>query len=100
MMITPMLRTACDAPTRPLARPAPLRQTLPDSSAASQAMQGDFRRTVEAHRDDARSRTDGGVAAHVLVLPGARPHPSRQHRFELDRDRSGQAKLAAMRMAG
>src|ERR1700730_354466 len=99
MMITPILRTAWDASISPLARPAPLRQTLLDSSAASQAMQGNFRRTVEAHGDDARSRTDRGVAAHVVIPPSARPHSSRQDRFQLDRNRSRETKLTPMRMA-
>jgi hypothetical protein len=45
-------------------------------SAAPKAMQGNFRRTVQAHRNDARSCTYRGVAAHVLILPSSRPHSS------------------------
>src|ERR1700730_3986366 len=72
---------------------------ISSSSAAPKAMQGDFRRTVQAHGNDARSRTHGRVAAHVVVLPGSRPHSPWQHRLQLDRDRSGKTKLAAMGMA-
>src|SRR5437879_997729 len=57
-------------------------------SAAPKAMQCDFRRTVQAHGNDARSCTHGGVAAHVVILPGSRSHPSWQHSLQLDRNRS------------
>src|SRR6267378_6982405 len=68
-------------------------------SAAPKAMQGDFRRTVQAHCNDARTSTHGGVASHVVILPSSRPHPSWQHRLQLDRDRSRETKLATVRMA-
>jgi hypothetical protein len=67
-------------------------------SAAPKAMQCDFRRTVQAHRNDARSCTYRGVAYHVAILPGSRSHPSWQHRLQLDRNRSRKAKLATVRV--
>src|SRR5712664_3013359 len=68
-------------------------------SAAPKAMQGDFRRTVEAHRNDARSRTYRGVAAHVVILPSSRPHTSRQYRIKYDRNRSWQTDLPTVRVS-
>ena len=61
-------------------------------------MQSNFGRAIETHGKDARSRTYRGVAGHVLVLPGASAHPSRQHRLQFDRNRPGQADLASVRM--
>src|ERR1700730_4804602 len=72
---------------------------ISSSSAAPKAMQGDFRRTVQAHGNDARSCAHGSVAAHVVVLPGPRPNSSWQRRLQLDRDRARKTKLAAMGVA-
>src|ERR1700682_2449219 len=71
----------------------------PSPSAAPKAMQGDFRRTVKAHRNDAGSCAHRGVAAHVVILPGSRPHSPWQHRLQLDRNGSRKTKLATVRMA-
>src|SRR4029077_18751176 len=68
-------------------------------SAAPKAMQGDFRGTVEAHRDDARSCTYRGVAAHAVILPGSRPHSSRQYCLKYDRNGSWQTDLPTVRMS-
>src|SRR5450432_2591729 len=68
-------------------------------SAAPKAMQGNFRRTVQAYGNDARSCAHGSVAAHVVVLPGSRPHSPWQRRLQLDRDGAGKTKLAAMGVA-
>ena len=62
-------------------------------------MQRDLRRAVDAHRKDARPDPDGGVPDHLVIFPGARPHPPREDRIERDRDGAGQANLAAMSMA-
>ena len=62
-------------------------------------MQGNFRRAVDADRDDARSDADRGVPNHVVILPQPGSHPPRQFRIEGDRDGAGQADLAAMRVA-
>src|SRR5713101_6978362 len=69
------------------------------SSAAPKAMQGDFRRTVQAHGNDARSCTHRGVAAHVVMLPGSRPHSSWQRRLQFDRNPPGKTELATVRVA-
>src|ERR1700676_1025353 len=67
-------------------------------SAAPKAMQGDFRRTVQAHRNDARSSTHRGVANHVVILPGSRPHSSWQHRLQFDRNGSRETELPTVRV--
>lgn len=59
-------------------------------------VQGYFRRAIEAHGNDARARTNGGIAGHIAVLPRPRPHPSWQHRLELDRNGSGETNLTAV----
>src|ERR1700716_4184311 len=70
------------------------------TSAAPKVMQSDFRRTVQAHGNDARSCTHRSVSAHAVIMPSARPHSSRQYRLQLDRNRSRKTKLATVCMAG
>jgi hypothetical protein len=63
---------------------------------ASKAMQGDLGRAIEAHREDARSRADRGVASHVAIPPGSGSHPSRQRCLQLDGNGSGETDLTAV----
>jgi len=59
-------------------------------------MQGNFRRAIEAHGNNARARTNGSIAGHIAVLPRPSPHPSWQHHLELDGNGSGETNLTAV----
>ena len=59
-------------------------------------MERDFRKAVETYRDNTRSNPDGGVADHVVIFPRPRRHVSWQRRIDGNRDRPGQADLAAV----
>ena len=59
-------------------------------------VQGNFRRAIEAHGNDARACTNGSIAGHIAVLPRPSPHPSWQHRLELDGNGSGETNLTAV----
>src|SRR5262249_54932740 len=65
----------------------------------AQAVQGDFRRTVEAHRHHRRSGADRRVAGHAPMAPRAGAEPPRHRRLERDRNSARQANLAAVGVA-
>src|SRR6202051_1071579 len=92
-------RNRLDVPWGHLTRSTCAMNHISSPSAATKAMQGDFRRTVKAHRNDAGSCAHRGVAAHVVILPGSRPHSSWQHRLQLNGNRSGQTDLTTVCMS-
>src|ERR1700692_4716655 len=85
-------------PTGHLTRSTCAMNHISSPSAATKAMQGDFRRTVKAHRNNAGSCAYRGVAAHVVILPGSRPHSSWQHRLQFDGNGSRETKLTTVRV--
>src|SRR5450755_4155717 len=85
------LRNRLDVPCGHLTKSTCAIGHISSPSAAPKAMQGDFRRTVKAHRNDAGSCAHRGVAAHVVILSclatrrrarrrGARPRTVRSRR--------------------
>src|SRR4029077_13633072 len=62
-------------------------------------VQGNFRRAIETHGNDARACTNGSVAGQIGVLPRSSPHPPWQHRLELDGNGSGETNLTAVRVS-
>src|SRR5262245_4702472 len=93
-------------PARAMPSPANSRSSVGSSTQprryscrASEVMQRNFGKTINADRNDRCPNTDRGITHHVAMFPRSRPHMPWQNRIKSDWDRPGQTDLTSVGMA-